>query len=312
MTRWFIGSALLLVGGCKGCIGLPDAPEPEPEPEDTSQDDSDSIGEDTSPEPPCDAPEAEPNGSIAEANQLALETRACGIFDNEFDLDFFHFSLVEQSWLNIRVEAFQLGSRADVTMALSSADSDIETAISGWNGTPDIFVKVPSGAASFDAIVRQSLGDGGGAGAGDDFFYELIVSSSKPPFLDYLDELDNGSLADAHFLMSAPSEAMILGDVDEPTDQDWYEVVIPSGRHTLTLDVEAHEYGSSGNFALELYDASGTRFRARTVGEIGWEADPWLEHDSLGDETIYVRVLEEYAHDGPAYWYYLRATLEET
>ena len=78
----------------------------------------------------------------------------------------------------------------------------------------------------------------------------------------------------------------------------------------MTLDIDAHAFGSVGDFALRRVDADGGVLETRTRGEVSADIDAWMRFDVVGPEAVIVQVLEEDAHHGRPFWYTLLVTVE--
>jgi hypothetical protein len=313
LRAWSGIAATLLCAGCQcGQPPLTDDPD-DPVIEDSPVEDTEEEPVDTVPEPPCEQPEVEPNNSFDDANELAMEAQACGEFQTAVDADFWTFTLTEEAWLGIEVDAFGLGSEAVVSVAISSSETGVAAGINHHQGEPDVYVHFPSPPGTYDVLVRQTVGAFGGQGEGPDYFYELLATSSKPPMSWDLDETANETRETAMLLLSAaaPTPLRVFADVDGLGDQDWYRVNVPAGRHRMVIDVQAHEFGSMGNFMIERYRADGQLVQRLTAGEVGWEPDPWMEVRTIAAETHYLRIVEEEGGHGRPMWYVLELTLVE-
>ncbi len=311
-TRPCTLAALLALSGCQGCVDIDLPPDP-PDTDEEQDTDTPPIDSDTGPEPPCAVPEAEPNNGWDEANALPLERRGCGVFESSFDADFWDFELTEQAWMSIDIDAFSLGSSADVSLTLSSEEADVAFGMVYYRDTPDVHVRFPTPPASYQMFIRQVLGLPESLGEGEDFFYEVLVSSSKPPVLHTVLEAPNDTLQTAQTLITAPTlgePVVLMAGLDSSADEDWYEISIPSGRHRLVVDMAAHELGSGGDFALERFDAAGVKQGLSRRGELGWERDPWYELQTSASQVLYLRVIEEGGGYGLPFWYSLSITLE--
>jgi hypothetical protein len=314
---WIGTTALLVLTGCKGCVSLqpdgPDDPDLTEETDDTV--DSDVLDtEDTGPEPPCAAPEVEPNNSPDQANLLPLERWACGVFETTLDADFWDFEHVEDGWIALQVDAWRRGSRADVDLSLTSEDVDVGFSMQRWQDTPDVLIRFPARVGNYQALLRQTVGNVVDPGQGEDYFYQVRASVTKPPLDWDVFEADNDSLETAQLLVTGLTDApfRVFGEVESSGDQDWYEVVLPAGRQTVTFDVQAHEFGSAGDFALERWREGNSRPSSRVVGgRLAFEDDPYLTYDSFEAERVFVRVVEENTEDGAPFWYVLTVTVEE-
>lgn len=268
---------------------------------------------DTAPTPPCTLPESEPNNGLDLANALPMDVQACGVFDLTTDADFWVFDMVEEGWVGVDVDAFAIGSDANVSLSLSSGDGQVAFGISQFTWLPDVRVRFPSPPDSYTAIVRQVVGESATAGQGEDYFYDLRATSTKPPLDWDLVEDANEARTSPHRIVvgtTGPGGKRVFGTAESAADQDWFRIDVPSGSHRVTLDVDAHAFGSVGDFALRRVDGSGTVLETRTRGEVSADIDAWMQFDVSGPEAVIVQVLEEDAHHGRPFWYTLRVDVE--
>ena len=295
--------------------GLPsgDKPSTDGNTDDTTPADTDVEHPDTDRPPPCDQPEVEPNNDASTANALPLEVQGCGTFADAPDADFWTFSTTEDGWLAVDVDGYRLGSDAHLSMTLSSAGG-LNVGVNHWQDLPEIHFKMPVGPDAFTTFIRQTVGDGGGGGGGDSYFYEIMASSTKAPVSWDVDEATNESAAGAQALgagLTPPWDVSVFGSLSDARDQDWYTIEVPIGRHEVVFDVDAHEFGSAGDFEIQRVDGSGSVVQTVTSGELGWEPDPRLERHSTEVETIRVRVLDEGRMTGLSAWYVLHVRVVE-
>lgn len=301
-TAWWTWSLMIACRGCQACG--------EPLPADTADDtdaetdepvDTDVV--DTGPPPPCPNPEAEPNGLDA-PNGLRLEELACGDFQAALDIDAWQFEVAEDDWLMVRIDARSFSSRADPGLVLSSARGGSAQVFARNDGFEDPMVLFPASAGTWTAMVIEETGSGGL----DGYAYELLAGTAKAPVTwDTVDPDDNESRAEAAPLAF---EDVLFGAIDTPGDADWYAFEVPVGKQALLLSIDAARWGSAGNFALSLFDASGAMVAQATSGLTGIERDPVLRYTSLGGEDLFVRVQESDGRSGEAYWYLLEGVLE--
>jgi hypothetical protein len=301
---------VVLVLGCRnGCSCRPDIPV---ETDDDSADTGDTLdtdtGGDTAPVPPCDAPEVEPNGSLETSTLLPLETQGCGDFGQPLDLDFWRFSMDSADWLGVQVQARSIGSYAHPSLLLSSDSGD--EALVGFTGVEDdIWLVLPALAEGYQVLLTED------SGQGDDehYRYEVLAGVQKQPVEWNLVETGGEDIGDAQALADGDA---VFGGLSDRWDQDWYVIPIPAGKHALTLDVDAWEFGSAGDYRLVVYDGA-TAEEAEVLARIqfgpeGWENDPWGEVASDGDEDLWVKVEERNDRSGRAYWYLLKIDLESS
>lgn len=300
----------LLLSGCHCRPSLPgDSSDTEDEPPPEDQETAD-----TSPPLPCPVPEAEPNDAFNDANVLPLEQWACGAFDDPGDFDVWSFDLPVVSWLGVTVKAESLGSYANAVLVLTAEDGSAADIRIGHE-TKDPRLLFPASAGGYLALLSESNIQG----ATDLYFYELLATQAKAPLGWSVEELeDNGTYTSAQFVSH---EDVLMAGFESSSDNDWFAIAVPSGKHTLRVDVDAFEYGSAADLGLFLYSSDLEPLPegcAQTTGcgfyhgEQGWELDPVLEYSSTGDEEIYIRVDEAFDRGGDPYWYILNISLEGT
>lgn len=333
-----LGLWLAGAGGCSCQPQLPmgDDDDDGPDPTDTF---SPTPTGDTGPEPPCAAPEVEPNNEPGLANLLPMEQRGCGAIDPQFDADYWNFTLEDAGWLTIEVEKAN-GSQADMNFILRPLEL-FDGVDDGWSAgrsdgreDPDAVLTFLAPAGLYELLVTEQNFDGGP----DRYGYDVLVTESKPPVDPWtrteVEPNDNAELA----------EPVNAGDILYGTmngngalnDSDWYEIVIPPGRHAMHIDVVAFNAGSSADLSVYLWDFNveplppGCRtvcpasqpgcVRCEIRGGGPGDFDPVGTYDSLGAETVYIQVTASQncrgtgqpCPDGPANWYTLRIDLEET
>lgn len=310
-----VHGAVLALGlsGCNGCRNI-DIIDPDPDTLDSEPPGESGLGVDTDPEPPpapCAVPEVEPNDRADIATPLPMERRGCGTFLTEFDGDFWDFELKEEGWLAVDLDGILIGSEARLSLTLSSSGG-VRLASSAWRGWPEAHLVFPATPDRFSALVRQAVGEAGANGAGEDFFYEVRASSTKPPVSwDVGEVADNGSRAAPQRLLSGAGDVRVFGGIDDAADQDWYELLLPGSRFRVEAEVIAHDEGSPGNFAIEIWRGDA-RYGSVASGRIGIEYDPWFSYDSLEPEALRLRVIEEDGEGGAPFWYLLVLHVEET
>lgn len=292
-----VGLALALLGS-GGCACTPELPDDDDnsstESEQTETEATATETEDTY-EPPCDVPEVEPNDNAGSATPLPLDRVGCGAIDEELDLDYFGFTLTEDDWISVRIDAYSLASRADVALTLTS-DGGESAVLYDSLGTTDVELVFPALADDYYALVTEQNAEGS---AYHD--YEVLVSVAKEPLTWETEETDNESFAGAMFLTDGIT---VFGWLSDDDDADWYAIEIPPGKHSVVVDTQAWRYGSAGNFEFTVYDEEqDTLFRIDDDGGRG--VDPVLDETSEGDETWYFRIKDEHGQGGRAYWYVL-------
>ena len=252
---------------------------------------------------PCAIPEEEPNGSANQALILPLETKGCGTFVGDLDLDYWLIDFEHEGWLQVSVDARAIGSLADPGLLLSS-DGGMSAHMDEALDDEDIRMIFPTGPDRFHAMVAELQAGQGGEGHD----YEIMASWAKVPISYNRDESEpNDDSTNGQLLESGDR---VLGWFDDSLDVDWFAVDLPAGKQTLEIDIDAWEVGSAGNFKVILYDESGTSLGTYLSGETGWEQDPLARISVPGNQRIVFRVAEEQDRSSAMCWYLLKLKVE--
>lgn len=307
MRRREIGGLLLLAGvlGCRPRVSPIDPPDPV-ETEEPPVDDTAPTG-DTAPLPPCAVPESEPNDQPADADTLPMEHRGCGTFGGALDADQWRFEPPEAAWLAIDLEAWSLGSEADVVLTLSGEGVPEPFAMFDWLDRPDVRLRFPVEPTALVASVRQEFGDDRQPGQGEAYFYELRASIVKPPMAWNRVEEANETEATAQVVADGD---VLFARLTEG-DADWYRVDVPPGAHTVTVAVVGMAEGSPGDFALRRTDGRGGGLGIVSTGPVGWSPDPTWEYRAPDAGSLWFEVIEEDARQGAPFWYILDVDVTE-
>lgn len=302
---------LVGLGWLAGCSCQPGLPSPDaPTETDTgAASPADTSTGDTAPAPPCGAPEIEPNDAVGTATRLPMETIGCGAFDAPLDLDYFAFDLDEEGWVQVKVWARPLGSVADTHLVVTADDGTAATRTDD-EGTSDSSLTFPGRPQQYRVQLLEQNGNGETAR----YFYELVAAVTKPPVAwTRLEVEPNDASASA---ITVADGDVIFGGMGATSESDWYAVAIPPGKHTFTVDVDAYEFGSTGDFSLVLYNAAleplplGCRDCVIETPPDRFARDPRLVWDSPGNEVLYLRLFEDAGRSGDAVWYAMSVTLE--
>jgi hypothetical protein len=305
-----VGSTLfaLFAAGCScGEPVIPVPPNPDPE---TTGDTSVELTGHTGAEPPCDAPEFEPNDTPQQPNTLPLNRDGCGAFQVEGDFDYWTLDVTEPSWLEVRVNA-SAGGLSDVAVIVSGSSEGVGVARDDGTRDSDVLLLFPAPVDRYSISVREQQ-----AKAGERYTYDLSASVAKDPlFYDrdgaliaWTEELEpNDDISLAAPLRDGDA---VLGLTEESVDIDWFRVGVPAGKHSLRFEIQAFEMGSGGNYTLTLFDESLEQVEIAANGDVGFEPDPVLEFNSSGDEVLYLQVREADNKGNAAIWYLLETTVE--
>lgn len=275
----------------------------------TTDDTGDTGPIDTGPPPPCDVPEVEPNNPYAEAQDLPMEQWACGNFDDEDDgAEIFLFENEEAGWLRVWARAFEIGSLADITLAISSNDGPYGASrLSNPDSTDAMIVFPVDDDYEFYATLSEHYGR-----SGDAYTWELMASEVKAPIEWNGEESeDNDTSADANPIQHGDR---IFGKMNTATDYDWYYLELEEGRSDIILNIEAWFYGSPADTRVELYKPSGSLYRADSYSNEGgaYNLDPYLTASPTEGGIWTVKILPEVDSEGnseggggSAFWYVL-------
>jgi hypothetical protein len=310
-----------VVAGCS-CRQLPNPdPDDTDEPVETAHTAADSAhtaieqGE-------CRQLELEPNDSFAEGQLLLLEQDACGALDPVGDRDYWTFDLEDDSWLLVELLAAD-GSITNPSVLVTPTTG-------GWaasrNDDPedtDVHLRFPAPAGAYDVAVSEQTLLGG-----ERYGYTLLVSEAKPPVEWTHQETEPN---DSNLLAEPlDSDEAVFGSMNGNAalpDYDWYQVVIPAGKHTLSFEVVAYDEGSSADLTVQLWDDAlvglpdGCRQSCPPSSETcvpcafegglpGVQLDPFGTYLSDGNELVWLQVQEAGNREGPANWYVLTVHVE--
>lgn len=305
--------------GTEGCQCTPILPSTEPPPPPPPTGDTSQTG-DTGPEPPCAWPEIEPNNSVLEPTFLGMEQRGCGLVNEPLDSDWWAFTLDDDGWIEVEVDAAN-GAISNMTFLLNTVGDS-------WSASrfddPESFdATLRFLAPAGDYLLQTSEQDFGG---GERYGYDVLVSEAKSPITWTRNELEpNDNLAAAETVIGGEEIYGTMAGNGALGDQDWYVLTVPVNKHVVSIDVEAFDYGSAADLTVYLYDlnleklpsgcdeepCSGSGCCAMEGGAAGIEFDPIGTYDSPGAEYVYIQVIEMLNRESPANWYVLKIGLEE-
>ena len=306
------------LAGCKAClVSCIDPSLPVPSPGDSSKEDSGDSSDsaedstessppiDTSPEPPCDVPEVEPNG-LSSAQDLPLEQWSCGVFAAYLDVDGFTFDVPDAGWVRLNVRATAIGSAADVSVNFGEPDGDYGAIVGGsYSSSDPLLVFYTDKARTFEAYLSEAY-----YGYGDNYTWEMLASTVKPPVTWTVDEIEPND--DKTEAMAMASGDVMYGTISEGSDFDWIKISIPDdAKHNVSVKVIASREGAPTDLRALAYDPSGVFAKSASSGENTYDRDPWMEFttDEAGDWTVLLR--EEFAKGSPIYWYTVAVTVTD-
>ena len=252
---------------------------------------------------PCALPELEPNGSESQAMTLPLETTGCGTFIGDLDIDYWLVDFEHHGWMALSVAAREIGSLADPGLLVTS-ETGMSAHVGDSTSGEDIRLVFPTGPDRFHAMVAELHSGQGGEGHD----YEIMASWTKVPISYNRDEEEpNNQPLDAQELSSGDQ---VFGWLEDAIDSDWYSVELAAGKQTVTIDVDAWEHGSAGDFKLLVYDEEDNSLGTFLAGEMGWEEDPSATITVPGNQTLRFRIAEQRDRSSTLCWYLIRLTVE--
>ncbi|MEL6347755.1 MAG: hypothetical protein AAFV53_31910, partial [Myxococcota bacterium] len=247
MLRTILLVSLLGAAGCQGCVtpNIPTETEVVADSGEIDEDSGDTGPDDTSPPPPCDVPEVEPN-SIDAPQTLPLEQWACGEIGQAADIDAFRFIAPDAGWYKIEVRSEQLGAEADLRLFADDDDLEMVMISNASRGTYDPEVVFPlEGPTAFTAWLQEidSL-------SGEDYFWEMLVSEVKPPLSWISEETEpNDTISTPEPIASGD---LVYGILSR-NDRDWFTFEVETDRASLTAEVQAWQHGSPLDARLQLW-----------------------------------------------------------
>lgn len=309
----------LLIVGCDGCNrhGLPDVDFPEPSGSADTSEDTDSGSGDSALPAMCEVEEVEPN-VFATPQALPMEAVACGVFESAADQEWFTFEVTRADWLRVTASAESRGSSADTLLAISFTESDATMLVkdSYLSSEASAVFPVTQTGGFHVGITEQD------ARGGEDYFWYLIATVSKPPVDWTFQEVeDNDDLASAEVL---PLDDIVLGTFGVPefglADEDWYVIQTPPGATdapegspyvtAIRFEVRANSYGSPVDPILHLKEADGTDVWGEDrFGRLDYDLDPFDETKVTEAHEWYVSIQNEREGEGsPFHWYTLQVS----
>ncbi len=269
------------------------------------------------PDPPrCAHPETEPNTPVS-PEVLPLETLGCGSLFNGFDNDAWDVTVDHATWLGVYIDAERIGSRADLVLTMTSQEGEAAQVFDSPYSS-DIRLRMPTAGDTFTVLVTDRNANGGEV----DFEYEILATEIKEPVPSNLNEVEPNNTRD--LATQVTDGDSVWGDMATNTDEDWFYIDIPSGKHTVTLDLQGWEFGSSGNFRIRRTGPNGETNESGAYlwdsdplfddGDLGREhsdGDPYAVFESFGDERVWFKVIEfPEKRAGKAYWYVIDVSVE--
>lgn len=296
---------LILLSACKGCFNL-DVPDPNDNVETGDTEDSETTDSedstpresqpDTGPPAMCAVVEAEPNNSLEQSQVLPLETWACGDIENYVDADFFSVSADESGWIQVKLEAAERGSSADVQ--LNVYDDDQSAFIQDGfllNADPNLMFPASAGE-SFGLVVSEQTNL-----YGDNYFWYMMATLAKSPVDWTREEVEDNSAQSTAELITAGET--VFGTIDEAGDYDWYHLTTPADATSVTLKVIARASDSPADLTLIFYDSAGTEIRKVYNGDADYNPDPLYEEKLTGQVDWYLQLKEVNGKGSRFHWY---------
>lgn len=290
---------------CQPDLGGKDKPNPQTTPPDSTPPDS---GVNTT---GCPIVEVEPNNSVAEGTDLPPERLACGVIGEPGDIDFYVSEVTEEGWISISSAALAIASNANIQMVVTPPAGTAAVRADD-EGTVDASLRFPGSPGTWEIQLSEQNFNGG-----EDYFYELVVSSAKAPLEWSFAEVEpNDELITAVPVVHGDA---VFGDMGQNLDGDWYRIDVPPGKHELEVEVVAFAEGSAGDFVLYLSDSAENLLPlgcnpATTCANRGNPIDPAL-HDPIlswtsdGNEQLFVKISEENFQWGRPSWYVITFSL---
>jgi len=306
---------LFSCSACTSCIELPIDNNNENETDDnqdTSKDSGDTA-RDTAPPPPCPVMEEEDNGDYDNAMPVPMETWVCGTFDQQSDLDVYLFSMPQDGWLKLWVRGQDLGSNSDLLVSVTVGDETALSTVSYGSTDPQMIVPISEASDIFGVVQEQYNG------FGENHFYEALFSEVKPP-LEY-NAVEDESIEDNNgYARGTVIEDgdRLLARIDSNLDRDWFQLTVPPGLSSLTIEIEAFMFGSPLDPILYLYppdpEDEDDYLRVRNNADPN-NLDPILTYTLDGGEEglTYNLLVKSFAGTGSEfYWYVMDVSVDST
>jgi len=325
MRIWLLALVALSCEACGGCTpSLPDPDDGNDSIRDSAETGDSTATVDTSPPPPCDFPEVEPNdytvGPDADPpNVVAMEKWACGEIDTMTDTDRFLVTADgPANWIRFDVVAAQEGSSLDASLLLlddaygaAVDDSDANSIFTEDPNDPVLVFPAPPMPHTFDLVVRPI----DFAAGKDDYHWKLRGTVVKAPLTWDLDEVEVNDPGLGGTLEVLDSGERVFGTFSSATDVDAFLFDVPKvsegQKVQVTADVDAFRYGSPSMSKLSIVSPTGVVVKSdRWHDEFGRLGDPWYQFTpkEVGNYMVFVDLKE--GTGSLAYWYVLSVQVD--
>jgi hypothetical protein len=260
---------------------------------------------DSAPPALCASPEVEPNDQPDVATPLTLEQWGCGLIAEAFDPDHWVFTLQHDAWLKIEIDAAN-GSIADLTFLLDPL-FDTWAAYRPNNAeSVDTTLIFPAPAGDYDLLVTEETLSGG-----ERYGYDVLVSEAKPAAEWSSVEVEpNDAATSANPIASGAAVFGTFQGNGALEDFDYYVLLVPAGKHTVHIDVDAFDVYSSADVQVLIKNEELVTVQTVSGDPSGEALDPLGTYESAGSEVLYIQVLDQQGAESPARWYVLNLSLE--
>ncbi len=227
--------------------------------------------------------ESEPNDNVHTADSVALGDRAIGVVSPAGDVDTWFVDLTAGQFLSVDVDAAEVGSSLDPTLALIAPDGRTLLAFNDdFDGLDSrISYRVPASGRYY--VVIRAFGATGGPG----LTYAINFGTATCAAVGTEQE-PNGTPGTAApvAIGDSVSGEICPGDDSPMGDVDYWAFTAQAGT-TIELDVDA-DRGLFGDAFIALFASDGTTRLAFNDDADG--ADPRLQHSIVTTGTYYAAV----------------------
>jgi acid phosphatase type 7 len=208
--------------------------------------------------------EVEPNGSIASAQPVALQTIVSGTMSSNTDNDYFRVTVPAGRTLIVRLAP---NGQSDYDLKLLNAGGSVLASSTRGAGFVDEVHWTNTGSSATDVFVQAYFYSSSGANT---YTLGVLDAGAAPPTPPgAIAEVEpNGSIASAQ---PVALQATVSGTMSSNTDNDYFRVAVPAGR---TLIARLAPNGQS-DYDLQLRNAGGSVLGSSTRGtgfvdEVHW------------------------------------------
>ncbi len=239
--------------------------------------------------------ESEPNDVAGQADAAALGDTASGVVTPAGDADYWTFAATAGTWLDIDVDAAEVGSTLDPTLELLAPDGVTTLAFNDDFDGLDSRLRYQIQADGQYYLVVRDFSNTGGAG-----HTYVIHFATQAPCAAVGNEAEPNDDAATAGVLAVGGDG--TGVICPAGDLDWWAVAASVGA-TLEFDVDAAQFGSQLDPVLCLVASDGQT--VITCNDDADGLDSRFEYSVPASGTLYPVIFDAFDGGGAGYTYTL-------